>query len=449
MKICFLTTIVLCATPVLGGQTRYFRRGDATPDLPLDHPKLRHTSFVEQVHVTGGHPDSCIITWITNKTSKGALNICEASDSSSCQRFTPTNRAYSFLLNPPSWEPGESDCRGGENYTNSDCFYTSGVIHSASIDGLKPGAAYKYTFEDDAEGKKFGFSTPPAVESSSHIKFAVVGDLGQTGNSSNTVDGIAKLAVGDEKSVDVVLFAGDLSYADGYARRWDTFARMSQDLFANTVTSYTGGNHEVSSQDENWVNYEMRYPNDHARSGSDSFLWYSYETGPAHVISLCSYAGFEKQSLQYDWLVSDLATIDRAKTPWVIAMWHTPWYTSNAHHPRSEGASMMVALEDLIHKKVDVVFNGHVHAYERTHPVYHDKNTDETEGGITYITIGDGGNREAFAVPWIDPQPEWSAIREFAYGFGTFEIHNATTATWKWLRNDEPGTIGDEFVFQK
>jgi len=110
---------------------------------------------------------------------------------------------------------------------------------------------------------------------------------------------------------------------------------------------------------------------------------------------------------------------------------------------------MMAALEDLIHKKVDVVFNGHVHAYERTHPVYHDKNTDETEGGITYITIGDGGNREAFAVPWIDPQPEWSAIREFAYGFGTFEIHNATTATWKWLRNDEPGTIGDEFVFQK
>jgi hypothetical protein len=106
-------------------------------------------------------------------------------------------------------------------------------------------------------------------------------------------------------------------------------------------------------------------------------------------------------------------------------------------------------LEDVVSGKVDVVFNGHVHAYERSYPVLHDTVTPASAGGVTYITIGDGGNREGFAVPWVDPQPEWSAVRECAYGFGEFTVHNRTTATWRWLRNDQPGTVGDEFVFQK
>jgi UDP-2,3-diacylglucosamine pyrophosphatase LpxH len=40
---------------------------------------------------------------------------------------------------------------------------------------------------------------------------------------------------------------------------------------------------------------------------------------------------------------------------------------------------------------VDLMFAGHVHAYERTFPVY--KNV-VTTGATTYLNIGDGGNRE-------------------------------------------------------
>ncbi len=84
--------------------------------------------------------------------------------------------------------------------------------------------------------------------------------------------------------------------------------------------------------------------------------------------------------------------------------------------------------------------------YERSNPVYHDV---VTPGAITYITIGDGGNREGYAYPWVDPQPDWSAVREFAYGFGRFDVFNSSTARWQWLRNDEQGSVGDEFIFQK
>ena len=72
--------------------------------------------------------------------------------------------------------------------------------------------------------------------------------------------------------------------------------------------------------------------------------------------------------------------------------------------------------------------------------------------GIPHITIGDGGNREHFAVPWIEEQPKWSALREYAYGWGTLEL-NRTHAVWSWLRNNDPwnppgGRVGDYAVLK-
>lgn len=43
-----------------------------------------------------------------------------------------------------------------------------------------------------------------------------------------------------------------------------------------------------------------------------------------------------------------------------------PWYNSNEAH-QGEGDDMMAAMEPLLHAAgVDVVFAGHVHAYERS-----------------------------------------------------------------------------------
>jgi UDP-2,3-diacylglucosamine pyrophosphatase LpxH len=64
---------------------------------------------------------------------------------------------------------------------------------------------------------------------------------------------------------------------------------------------------------------------------------------------------------------ADLAKVDRAKTPWLIAMLHAPWYNSNtAHQGEKESVDMMAAMETLLYQhNVDILFAGHVHAYER------------------------------------------------------------------------------------
>ncbi|MCL7033544.1 hypothetical protein MKW94_023858 [Papaver nudicaule] len=82
---------------------------------------------------------------------------------------------------------------------------------------------------------------------------------------------------------------------------------------------------------------------------------------------LGSYTEFGSESDQYKWLQADLAKVDRNRTSWLIVIVHAPWYTTNIDH-QLEYASvgMKNAMEDLIYEaRVDAVFAGHVHSYER------------------------------------------------------------------------------------
>ena len=87
-------------------------------------------------------------------------------------------------------------------------------------------------------------------------------------------------------------------------------------------------------------------------------------------------------------LKADLAAIDRSVTPWVFVNTHAPLYNTNTAH-QGDGEAMRVALEPLWYAAgVDVVYTGHVHAYERNHRAY---NNQRDPKGPVYITIGDGG----------------------------------------------------------
>ncbi|RRT43804.1 hypothetical protein B296_00056162 [Ensete ventricosum] len=161
---------------------------------------------------------------------------------------------------------------------------------------------------------------------------------------------------------------------------------------------------------------------------------------------------------QYQWLERDLEMVDRTVTPWLIATWHPPWYSTYKAHYR-EAECMRVEMEELLYSYgVDIVFNGHVHAYERSNRVY---NYSLDPCGPVYITVGDGGNREKMAVNHADDlggcpdplttpdeymggfcafnftsgpaagkfcwdcQPEYSAYRESSFGHGILEVKSS------------------------
>lgn len=133
----------------------------------------------------------------------------------------------------------------------------------------------------------------------------------------------------------------------------------------------TQGNHDIEKipvvHSKLFTAYNARWRMPFEESGSDSNLYYSFNAAGVHVIMLGSYTNFHPESAQYQWLEGDLGKIDRSRTPWTVAIIHAPWYNSNTvHQGEKESDEMKASMEDLLYQvRVDIVFVGHVHAYER------------------------------------------------------------------------------------
>eukprot|EP00271_Cylindrocystis_brebissonii_P007911 TRINITY_DN2181_c1_g4_i1.p2 TRINITY_DN2181_c1_g4~~TRINITY_DN2181_c1_g4_i1.p2 ORF type:complete len:317 (+),score=52.57 TRINITY_DN2181_c1_g4_i1:237-1187(+) len=169
-----------------------------------------------------------------------------------------------------------------------------------------------------------------------------------------------------------------------------------QPLVSKVPMLGTPGNHEI--EQETTGNYAIfqsvqarwKYDNMGAASGG-SWYYYSKNIGPVHSIFISPYSDYTPGSTMYQWLYFDLRSVDRSKTPWVTISLHHPLFTSDPFSYK-EHEHFRVSLEPLTYKfGVDVWFYGHVHAYERTAPMY-DYNVDPC--GAVHLTVGDGGNSE-------------------------------------------------------
>nr|XP_043611444.1 probable purple acid phosphatase 20 [Erigeron canadensis] len=371
----------------------------------------------QQVHISLAGDNKMRISWITDND-------------------TPPTVSYGT-------SPGNYDQSANGSVTTYEFLtYTSGEIHEVVIGPLDPSTMYYYCFNPGST-PEYSFKTPPAQFP---IKFAVSGDLGQTGWTKSTLEHIS------QSNYDVFLLPGDLSYADMLQHRWDSFGRLVEQLASQRPWMVTQGNHEVEKipvvHSTPFTAYNARWHMPYEESGSTSNLYYSFEVSGVHVIMLGSYTDFASGSDQCQWLESDIQKVDRTKTPWLVVLVHAPWYSSNyAHQGEKESVAMMESMEDLLYKaRVDVVFAGHVHAYERFNRVYSEHNDN---CGPVYITIGDGGNREGLASKYKEPQPTISAFREASFGHGEFEVVNASYAMWSWHRNDDDESVLSDSVWIK
>lgn len=370
----------------------------------------------QQVHISQVGLNKMRITWITDSPTPAKVSY-GPSPSANALSVTGTTSSYEFLT------------------------YKSGEIHDVVIGPLNPNTVYYYRLGDPPSSKTYRFKTPP---SQFPIKFAVIGDLGQTDWTRSTLEHINK------SNYDMLLLPGDLSYADFIQPLWDSFGRLVEPLASQRPWMVTQGNHEIEKlpliHKTKFTAYNARWRMPFEESGSSSNLFYSFDVAGVHVIMLGSYDDFDPNSQQYKWLQGDLRKINRGKTPWVVVLLHAPWYNSNtAHQGESESVDMKAAMENLLFKaRVDVVFAGHVHAYERFTRVYRDKANDCAP---VYITIGDGGNREGLATDYIDPKPAISLFREASFGHGLLKVFNASRALWTWHKNDNDEAVVSDSIW--
>ncbi|MCP4024638.1 MAG: hypothetical protein GY729_22550 [Desulfobacteraceae bacterium] len=97
---------------------------------------------------------------------------------------------------------------------------------------------------------------------------------------------------------------------------------------------------------------------------------------------------------QYDWLVDELQQASSGTYDHIFVFAHAPLVTSSEDHPATGSHAQIRAL--LEQYNVDIFFNGHNHAYERTHPLTGD--TIDTDDGVVYITAGSAGGASSTVI---------------------------------------------------
>ncbi|KAF4358298.1 hypothetical protein CsatB_008798 [Cannabis sativa] len=414
-----------------GFTSTYVRNGQLSRDMPLDSDVFRVPpgyNAPQQVHITQGDHvgKGVIVSWVT-PDEPGSSTVLYWSEKSQLK-----NSAEGIVLT--------------YKYFN----YTSGYIHHCSIYDLEFDTKYYYEVGIGNSTRKFWFRTPPSVGPDVPYTFGLIGDLGQTHDSNRTLTHYELNPVKGQ----ALLFVGDLSYADAYPfhdnTRWDTWGRFVERNAAYQPWIWTAGNHEVDflpdiGEGKPFKPYKNRYHVPYRASKSTSPLWYSIKRASAYIIVLSSYSAYGIYTPQYKWLEKELLKVNRSETPWLIVIMHCPLYSSYVHH-YMEGESMRVMYEQWFVKyKVDVVFAGHVHAYERSERIsnigYNIVNGICTpisdESAPVYITIGDGGNLEGLVTEMTEPQPNYSAYREASFGHGIFDIKNRTHSFFSWHRNQD------------
>jgi hypothetical protein len=424
-----------------GTTSRFMRKLAESIDLPYDSPYFTvppGDNPPQQVHLTQGDFDgkAVIVSYVTVKPTKPKVYYGKTSG-----------------MHP--W--------AAQGYSTQYQFYnyTSGFIHHVVIAGLEFNTKYYYKIGHGTDGaREFFFTTPPAPGPDTPYTFGAIGDLGQTYDSAATLEHYL------QSYGQAVLYLGDLAYQDNYPFhyqvRYDTWSRFVERSAAYQPYLWTSGNHELDYVPEigetvPFKPFNHRFPTPYWATNSTSPQWYAVRRGPAHIIVLSSYSAYGKYTPQYVWLQAALKAVDRTVTPWLIVLVHSPWYNSYNYH-YMEGETMRVIFEPfIVAAKVDVVFAGHVHAYERSYPVSNIKynitngictpQVDPT--APTYITIGDGGNIEGLAANYTQPQPNYSAFREASFGHGLFDIKNRTTAVWTWHRNQDGEAVSADSIVLK
>jgi acid phosphatase type 7 len=203
--------------------------------------------------------------------------------------------------------------------------------------------------------------------------------------------------------------------------------RPCAELFSRVAVFPAIGNHEQNDP-QYYKYFAVPAPKYHYRYRYGNADFFSIDTNKKKL---------GKGSEQYEWLDGELAKSD---AKWKIVYHHHPCYSSDNDDfgdtfkgkKSSFGDPRVQSLIPLYEKhKVDIVFNGHIHVYERTWPLRGGK-VDRKNGTIYITSGGGGGSLEDFT-----PTPTWfKAQTRSVYHYCYITIHGGRLSLRVFDEND-------------
>ncbi len=182
----------------------------------------------------------------------------------------------------------------------------------------------------------------------------------------------------------LVLQTGDLVHDGDSKEEWQTFDSITGEMRRQIPYYPARGNHDASPEGY----YEQRVTQP-LLSGNK--LYYSFEKGSIHFVSIDTQEDLSSASEEGRWLEADLAAAQAAGRR-IVPFFHKAIFSIGQHAAETDVQSLRILLHPLFRRHgVRLVFEGHDHIYYRT-----------VRDGITYVVTGGGG-----APLYDDKHPEF------------------------------------------
>ncbi len=309
--------------------------------------------------------------------------------------------------------------------------------HEVHLCGLQAGRTYYYDAGGSA-GRSTVYKLTTAPDDASDVKLLVGGD---TRTNPDVWASIAKSAIA--QGATAMVMTGDAVASGGMQEQWDALFDAAPELFAQLPGLWAHGNHE--GLDEVYF-AQFALPDNGRGTGIEE--WYATTYGPLRFVTLNDTVSSSSviTGAERTFLDLTLGAVDRARTPFVVAMHHQPMYTtSSGHSPALDLRAAWTPLYDQYH--VNVVLNGHVHSYESTKPMTGGNGssvgTETTDAlGTRYLVFGGGG---ADLYPFKTTQP-YIQTRESVHGFA---IMSASASELKWAAFRADGSTIENLTIAK
>jgi hypothetical protein len=293
---------------------------------------------------------------------------------------------------------------------NSDVVETPSVLndpmirrHRVVVDDLDPDTSYVYSL---AGGPENGWSrwtpvkTGPAHEQSFQFLY-----LGDAQKGLEAWGRLLKSARQRHPDAAFLLLAGDLVDRGNERTNWDHFFLRADGVFDRLPVMPCAGNHEYLDRGP-WLYRSFFELPRNGPSGVEPKLVYSFEYGNAFFAILDSTpASIDRNAAltQARWLDAELG---KTKATWRFVMFHHPIYASHPSRENPMLSEVWVPVFDRHH--VDMVLQGHDHAYLRTNPMRGHRRVATSAEGTTYVVSVSGdkyceqGSREYTAVGYTN-----------------------------------------------
>ncbi len=246
--------------------------------------------------------------------------------------------------------------------------------HTAVLRGLAPGTTYVYSVGD---GREAGWTAPAEFATApARARPFTFMYLGDAQNGFDRWGELVHNAFRTHPEAAFYLMSGDLVSRGTDRGEWDSLFYHAQGIYDRRALVPAIGNHECQGRRPELYLKEFTLPKNGPK-GIEPGRAYAFEYGQALFVIL---DGNLDPASQTAWLEHKLS---QTQALWKFVMFHQPAYSSGGNQENVELRAAWTPLFDKYH--VDMVLQGHDHAYLRTYPLRAGQRMPGPKEGTVYV----------------------------------------------------------------